>query len=122
LIVATCTAVLVVEDDQEIRELVAKFLESEGFRVFTAENGRDALEQLEKIPPPALVLVDMMMPVMDGASLIKALRSHDRLATLPVVLVTAQSTDLPKGYRHVKKPIDLDDLAKIVGEFCIRHN
>jgi CheY-like chemotaxis protein len=120
--VATCTAVLVVEDDPEIRDLVAKFLESEGFQVFTAENGQDALEKLQSIPEPALILADLMMPVMDGSTLIAALRAHDRFATLPVVLVTAQSTRLPKGYRHVKKPIDLDDLATIVSEFCVRRN
>jgi hypothetical protein len=42
------------------------------------------------------------------------------LATLPVVLVTAQTSDVPPGYRHVKKPIDLDDLAQIVDELCAR--
>jgi CheY-like chemotaxis protein len=122
LIVATCTAVLIVEDDPEIRDLVATFLESEGFQVFRAENGQDALEQLQSIPEPALILADLMMPVMDGPALIAALRAHDRFATLPVVLVTAQTSQLPKGYRHVKKPIDLDDLARIVGEFCVRRN
>jgi CheY-like chemotaxis protein len=121
-LIVSATAVLVVEDDAEIRDLVASFLESEGYHVLVAENGRDALEKLQRISDPVLILADLMMPVMDGGALISALRANDRLATLPVVLVTAQSTDVPPGFRHVKKPIDLDDLAKIVGEFCVRRS
>jgi len=115
-----CIAVLVVEDDGDIREAVATALELEGFHVFVAENGVRALELLEAIPHPSLILADLMMPVMDGWQLIAALSQDDRLATLPVVLVSANPEAGPEGFQRVKKPIDLDDLIKIVSELCVR--
>jgi CheY-like chemotaxis protein len=117
---ATCTAVLIVEDDGDIREAVVEFLEAEGFQVYAAENGHEALATLQNMPQPALILADLMMPVMDGPSLIAALRADDEFATLPVVIVSASDARAPEGYRRVKKPIDLDDLLRIVSEFCLR--
>jgi len=117
---ATCVAVLIVEDDGDIREAVAEFLEAEGFQVYQATNGEQALGLLRDMPQPALVLADIMMPVMDGPTLIAAMREDDRLATLPVVIVSAADATAPEGYRRVKKPIELDDLLKIVEEFCGR--
>jgi CheY-like chemotaxis protein len=119
---ATCLAVLVVEDDADIREVVVRVLEDDGFQVYQAENGERALEVLEGMPHPSLILADLMMPVMDGWSLIAALRKADRLATLPVVIVSALDQSVPEGYRRVKKPIDLDDLVQIVGELCSRRS
>ena len=115
-----CLAVLVVEDDADIREAVTTALEVEGFQVFAAENGARALELLQEIPHPSLILADLMMPVMDGWQLISALSKDDRLATLPVVLVSATPDGGPEGFRRVKKPIELDDLLKIVDELCQR--
>lgn len=117
---ATCVAVLVVEDERDIREGVVEFLRSEGFQVHAAENGQEALEVLQHIPQPALVLADMMMPVMDGPALVAALRNQDQFASLPVVIVSALDSSVPTGYRRVKKPIDLEDLLRIVSEFCLR--
>jgi two-component system chemotaxis response regulator CheY len=117
---AQCLAVIVVEDDDDIREAVMTALVLEGFHVFTAENGARALEVLRTMPHPSLVLADLMMPVMDGWQLIGALSQDDRLATLPVVVVSATNEKSPPGFRQVKKPIDLDDLVKIVGELCVR--
>jgi two-component system chemotaxis response regulator CheY len=115
-----CLAVIVVEDDADIREAVVTALELEGFHVFQAENGARALEVLRTMPHPSLVLADLMMPVMDGWQLIGALSQDDRLATLPVVIVSANNEKSPGGFRQVRKPIDLDDLVKIVGELCMR--
>jgi CheY-like chemotaxis protein len=115
-----CEAVLVVEDQRDLRELVVEILQEEGFRVYEAANGREALQVLREMPQPALVLADLMMPVMDGSSLIAALREDDQFATLPVVIVSAVNAQLPQGTRHVKKPIDLDDLTQIVSELCLR--
>jgi CheY-like chemotaxis protein len=115
-----CLAVLVVEDDPDIRDAVVAALEIEGFRVFQATNGAEALEVLRTMPHPSLVLADLMMPVMDGWQFIRALSDDDRLATLPVVIVSANDLQAPKGYRQVKKPIDIDALVNIVGELCVR--
>jgi CheY-like chemotaxis protein len=117
---AQCLAVLVVEDDPDIRDAVATELELDGFQVFRAENGARALEVLRTMPHPSLILADLMMPVMDGWQLIRALSQDDRLATLPVVVVSATHQDGPQGFRRVKKPIELDDLMKIVSELCAR--
>jgi CheY-like chemotaxis protein len=117
---AVCLAVLVVEDDDDIRDAVVMALEGEGFHVFSAENGARALEVLATIPQPSLILADLMMPVMDGWQLIRALRQNDRFATLAVVVVSALSEQSPEGVMRVKKPIELDDLIKIVSQQCVR--
>jgi CheY-like chemotaxis protein len=116
----SCAAVLVVEDEPDIRDAVVEFLEVEGFRVYAAENGEVAIAVLKTMPQPALILADLMMPVMDGPSLIAALRLDDQFASLPVVIVSALDANSPQGYRRIKKPIDLDDLLQIVSEFCLR--
>lgn len=115
-----CLAVLVVEDDDDIREVVASALASEGFQVYQAESGVRALELLREMPHPSLILADLMMPIMSGWELIKALSEDDRLATLPVVVVSAVDHDAPQGFRRVKKPFDLDELIRIVAELCLR--
>ena len=117
---AQCLAVLIVEDDDDIREVVANALESEGFQVYQAETGARALELLQEMPHPSLILADLMMPVLDGWDLIKALSKDDRLATLPVVVMSALDHDHPHGFRRIKKPFDLEDLVRIVSEQCVR--
>jgi two-component system chemotaxis response regulator CheY len=117
---AQCLAVLIVEDDDDIREVVSGALSNEGFQVYQASSGAHALELLREIPHPSLILADLMMPVMDGWELIKALSQDDRLATLPVVVVSAVDQDAPHGFRRVKKPFDLDELVRIVAELCVR--
>lgn len=117
---APCLSVLIVEDDEDIREVVASALEAEGFQVYQADTGMRALELLKDVPHPSLILADLMMPVMDGWELIKALSQDDRLATLPVVVISALDQDEPHGFRRIKKPFDIDELVKIVAEICVR--
>jgi CheY-like chemotaxis protein len=115
-----CLAVLIVEDEDDIREVVANALEQEGFQVYQADSGARALELLKEMPHPSLILADLMMPVMSGWDLIKALSQDDRLATLPVVVVSAVDSKEPQGFRRIKKPFDLDELIRVVGELCVR--
>jgi CheY-like chemotaxis protein len=115
-----CLAVLIVEDEDDIRELVANALEQEGFQVYQAESGARALELLKEMPHPSLILADLMMPVMSGWDLIKVLSQDDRLATLPVVVISAVDHTAPQGFRRIKKPFDIDELIRIVGELCMR--
>ena len=116
----TCVAVLIVEDDRDIREAIVEFLRMDGFHVYEAAHGQEALAVLQSMPQPALIMADMMMPVMDGPTMIAALRRDDQFASLPVVIVSASDAAAPEGYRRVKKPVELDDLLKIVTEFCVR--
>ena len=117
---ARCLAVLVVEDDDPIREAVADALSNEGFHVYQAESVPRALELLAQMPHPSLILADLMMPAMSGWDLIKALSENDRLATLPVVVVSAADSDTPQGFRRVKRALDLGELVGIVSPLCLR--
>jgi CheY-like chemotaxis protein len=117
---ATCVSVLVVNDDENARGTIASFLRAEGFHVFSARDAEEALERLSTIPRPTLMLVDLMIPLINGWSLVGALQQDDRLATLPVVLVAEPDPMSPEGYRHIKKPIPLDALLPIVHQFCLR--
>jgi PAS domain S-box-containing protein len=80
--------VMVVEDDVVIREIVVEMLKHAGWRVFKAENGKVALEQLNN-KKPSLILLDLMMPVMDGFEFLKKLRENEKWCTIPVVVLTS---------------------------------
>src|SRR4051812_23576179 len=89
-------SVLVVEDDRDIREALSDLLEMEGFKVYTAGNGKEALSVLKEISSPCVVLLDLFMPVMSGFEFLTA-QSHDHIiATIPVIIVSAVADD-PKA-------------------------
>jgi len=88
--------VLVVEDDPETREILRRLLEKEGCQVIAAENGRVALERLAE-SRPRLILLDLMMPEMDGFQFVDRVRQHETWRTIPIVVVTAK--DLTKEDR-----------------------
>lgn len=107
--------VLVVDDDADIREGVAEVLALAGYSVITAENGRAALELLSGPRLPALILLDLMMPEMDGWAVLSALRADRRLAAVPVVILTAmERSRAPQAAGYLRKPFDLDDLLAAV--------
>lgn len=117
---ASCPAsVLVVEDDPSIREAIGEILTDEGYPVALAQDGRQALALLEEVARPCLLLVDLIMPEMDGWELLQALSVHDRFATIPVVVMSAmgQRNRLPP-LPLIKKPIDLTILLQMVREHC----
>jgi CheY-like chemotaxis protein len=110
--------VLVVDDDPDIRGSIAEILEEGGYSVMTAANGRQALDYLVPNEPPACILVDLWMPVMDGWSLIREVR-RGRLAHVPMIVITAAGLefDYPVPRRYVlRKPFDLDRLLGLVAE------
>jgi CheY-like chemotaxis protein len=113
--------VLVVEDDEDIRDLFVTILSQGGYHVIAAENGRAALDELKKLKgAPCLVLLDMMMPVMNGPEFVEALDHCHKLASLPVVIVSAHTDASAKGHvrKVVKKPVAPDLLKQVVAEFC----
>ena len=115
-----CQWILIIEDDESIRETLKIFLEYEGYRVTTAGNGKEGLEVLPSAGNPCLVLLDLMMPVMDGWQFIEKARSHETLATTPIVVVTAFAEKARgiKARAVIKKPVDLDFLLKTVRQYC----
>jgi CheY-like chemotaxis protein len=116
----SCPAsVLVVEDNDDIRDAIGEILENEGYTIALAEDGARALELLAELPRPCLLLVDLIMPRLDGWELVNALSRDDRLATIPVVVMSAMSNPATVPERPtLKKPIDLEILLQIVREHC----
>jgi CheY-like chemotaxis protein len=112
--------ILVVEDDEAIRESLRDVLELEGWSVAQADNGSSALDLLEGGLQPSLVLLDLMMPVMNGLELLSRLRSTPLFASLAVIVVSAwppSAIDLPGSTQgFVKKPVDLDLLLAAIAK------
>lgn len=81
--------ILLVEDDVDIREALQSLLEMNGFQVLAASNGRQALESLQGTPQPALILLDMAMPVMDGHRVLTFRKEMDGYQEVPVVIISA---------------------------------
>lgn len=106
-------SVLVVDDDEDVRESVALVLRDEGYTVETAVNGKDALDKLQRMPPPGLMLLDLMMPVMNGWATLDALK--DRGHAPPVLVVSAAVPPAPPGVSgYLRKPLELDVLLQKV--------
>jgi len=113
--------VLVVEDDDELRGLVADLLRDEEFTVIEAPNGQAALDYLLGAPTtPGLILLDLNMPVMCGREMMGRLRGDARLAVIPVVIVTSEPPDLGPAQEgavaRLQKPYAAGHLIKLVRE------
>ena len=83
--------ILIVEDDREIREAMREALEDAGYNVTVAQHGRDALDKLQSMQKPMLILLDLMMPVMSGPELLEVLRADHDADEIPIVVVSAYS-------------------------------
>lgn len=113
-------SILVVEDDDDLRDAMVFTLLDEGYEVTVAADGRDALDLLHTMQRPALVLVDLMMPVMDGRALVNAMREHEALAKIPVVVISGFSgllSNIPPADGVLKKPVDRNELLETVRRF-----
>lgn len=113
--------VLIVEDDLDTREMLGRFLELEGYKVETAENGRRALERLGSGVGACVILLDLMMPVMDGWQFRQEQIRDASLADIPVIVVSAAGRErLEKIHAnaYLSKPVDLDELLGCVTQFC----
>src|SRR4051812_16237966 len=102
-----CRSILIVEDEELIRATLSLALEFEGYLVFTAANGKEGIELLPKVERPCLILLDLMMPVMNGWEFVDALEKDMILATIPVIVVTAfnNNTKTIHAKKILKKPI-----------------
>jgi len=115
--------VLIVEDSDDAREMMAELLRFAGYRVEQARNGLEAYQLLcgceEK---PALVLLDLMMPVMSGPELVEALAKNPKLSSLPIVVVSAAVESIATGAvkRALRKPVSFEVLLSVVDECCAK--
>lgn len=112
--------VLIVEDDEDLRDMFAEILSDAGYWVDSAENGQVALEILDRQNAPCLVLLDLMMPVMSGPELARRMKESKRLASLPIIAVSAggQKADVPQADVFLRKPLQPEDLLRTVGTYC----
>jgi two-component system, chemotaxis family, chemotaxis protein CheY len=115
--------ILIVDDDSDIREAVADALVHEGHQVQMAANGREALDWLKGVPLsqplPGLILLDLMMPILDGRGFLRELRKLNRLALIPVFVFSAHDDAIDvaaalKTAGFLRKPLRMDDLLGVV--------
>ena len=117
---------MVVEDDYAIRETLRELLEEEGYRVTQAANGAEALARLRDTDgPPSLILLDLMMPVMDGWEFRDAIAGDPKLAEIPVIVISADhSLDKKVSTMGVQgwlaKPFELGQLLAAIGRYAGR--
>jgi CheY-like chemotaxis protein len=117
-------SILIVDDDAGIRQLVTLFLEHKGYQAASVANGLEALNHLRH-SLPELILLDLMMPVMDGAEFRQAQQHDPRLSGIPVVVMSAaenieaQAPQLTAD-SYLPKPIDFDALSALVDAHCSR--
>jgi CheY-like chemotaxis protein len=112
----TRPAVLIVDDDAEIRDLVGDCLEAEGYQVHTAPDGRQALDALRRGLRPSVIFLDLMMPVVSGFDVLIALRNSPDWRSIPVVIFTAshvgKARDLDGAFEILRKPASLDEVLE----------
>jgi CheY-like chemotaxis protein len=114
--------VMVVEDDFAIRETLRELLEEQGYVVVWAANGREALTRLQGGRPPRVILLDLMMPVMDGWEFRTAQQRDPKLARIPVVVISADHALAEKVAQmavdgYLAKPFELDALLAAVDRY-----
>ncbi|HWN70917.1 MAG TPA: response regulator [Haliangium sp.] len=118
--------VLVVEDDRDVREAILEVLEDNAYRAVAASNGQEGLETLRAAAgKPCLILLDLMMPVMDGWGFRAAQKGDTELGSIPVVVLTAhasapQTAQDMEAAGFLKKPVRLDALLDTVQRYCGR--
>ena len=119
--VAHCP-VLIVEDDADLREMMAQLLSLEGYSAATVANGREALDYLHNgHAKPDVILLDLMMPVMDGWEFRRQQQADPAVADVPVIVLSAldqsRAADVD-AEAFLKKPLDFDRLLQLVRDYC----
>jgi CheY-like chemotaxis protein len=121
-----CRSILIADDHDDIRETLEQVLRMEGYRVHAVRNGQEALHALKEIEGPCLILLDLMMPVMNGWEFLEAQQKNAVVKPLPVVVVSAITAALALKHKdklvsaagYLSKPIPLNSLLEIVQQYC----
>lgn len=110
--------ILIIDDDQDIRESLEDILEMEGYHVLSARDGAEALRVLEEGRPPSIILLDLMMPTMSGWQFAPALQQDPALRDIPVVVITANDKGRQLAPDNIvglfSKPLDLEQLLRCI--------
>ena len=111
------TAILVIDDEITIAEMLCAFLEEQGWQVTKASNGQEGLERLASVQP-AVVVSDVMMPLLDGWELCRSMQADARYQSIPLVLMSAVRTSSSLAGCHyaalLRKPFELDELLRTI--------
>lgn len=111
--------VFLAEDEKDLRELTRDLLEPEGFIVLEARSGDEALARMRGISGPAVAIIDLVMPRMDGWKLIETIRSDAKLKRIPIIVVSGQPRLTVQGADLVlRKPVAPSDLLRHVIDLC----
>lgn len=111
--------VVVVDDEEGICETLRDVFEDEGYSVGVATNGAQALALLKSLSPkPCIVILDLLMPVLDGNAVYRAMKADPSLAGIPVVISTSDPSRAPSGVLILRKPIVLEVLLGVVRKSC----
>jgi CheY-like chemotaxis protein len=108
--------ILIIEDDESIRKMIASVLEVEGYSVAAASNGKQALEKIRGGAVPDIILLDMMMPVMNGWDFLDFVRSNATTSKIPIIVVSAYA-EIAKSVKPdavVAKPVQLKSLLQAI--------
>src|SRR5262245_25799643 len=115
------TTILVIDDDADIREMMKIVLEADGYQVNVAADGVEALEQLQGGSRPSLIILDLMMPGLDGEQFVKQIRSGI-FADVPIVVLSGHCAAERKAEELnavcLMKPVEVDELLKTVERFA----
>jgi CheY-like chemotaxis protein len=116
-------SILVIEDDGGVRESLAEVLGMEGYRVHGCADGQEALGYLQSAPLPGLILLDLMMPVMNGWVFRDQQQQERLLSSVPVVLMSgvddvAEQAAALGTVAYLRKPIDIEELLDTVARYC----
>ncbi len=114
-------SLLIVEDDQDVRESLQMVLEAYGYTVTTAENGQAALDLLGTGFAPCVILLDIMMPIMDGWKFLEVRNADPKLAAIPTIILSAADPNNPlartaEGF--LPKPVEITNLLNAIAKFC----
>ena len=113
--------ILVVDDDPDIREALCELLEDEGYRAVSASNGKEALVYLSSKERPCIILLDLMMPIMDGWEFRRLQKNDARWSKIPVVVITAagkQGAGSIAAERVLAKPLRVESVLEAIEHFC----
>lgn len=111
--------VLVVDDEEDTRELLRELLEDQGFNVATAADGDDALDVINTLPRICLVILDLMMPRMGGVEVVQRLSKDPKNAALPIIVSTSAPDRAPAGVPCLPKPVEVQRLVSVVEAHCL---
>jgi CheY-like chemotaxis protein len=117
---ANITPLILLIDDEPELEVMARYLELEGYSVLTATNGEEGLAALAHCRKPCIVLLDLMMPVMDGYGFLQRLHDDATLCGLPVFVLTASFRTEPMSgaVGLLRKPLQMEVLKEAVAPYC----